>query len=570
MGKIVAKKHKHLRIRNGRYEIRVPVPKPIQEIIGKKEVTRSLKTPDFQEANKLYPDKYAEILKQFEIAVAELDGNKPVSLVGFSPLETVNDWFHIKHAKITTRNKSDFGSNEHLKDHKHGLISDLAELMSPSVDRRYHAVQFTADKLLLEKGYPVRKGTQFTNVDTTDPKYDRFLEYLITAHVELTEYELRRLGEKITQTPNGRIFWRNKPSVKSSLQSGTTLSKLISDYMSNKGSRGKKKTIDDKHAAFRYLTELVGENFFVENLSHDQFMQIHKLLSAYPKNARNQKVLNGKSLQEISEYAQKHNLPMMSKQNANKIIARLKSLMEYAVSTNVISYNPCKEIEFHISDAEKEAAARLPFSDDQLQKLFTSQVFKKNYPHKPAMFWVPLIALFHGFRMEEILILTLDEVKYDEATDVRYFDLTEFTTDDVKNSNARRRVPFNPIMRKLGFDSYLEACKNNKGRRLFPELKKGSDGSYRKRFTVKFSKYSKKVGVHTKQTVFHSFRHNFSVACSNGEVPVDYENALAGWTLQGGQKGTYKKPKDLALGKLAEMMARVEYPKLDLSHLYVN
>jgi len=181
--------------------------------------------------------------------------------------------------------------------------------------------------------------------------------------------------------------------------------------MSNKGSRGKKKTIDDKHAAFRYLTELVGENFFVENLSHDQFMQIHKLLSAYPKNARNQKVLNGKSLQEISEYAQKHNLPMMSKQNANKIIARLKSLMEYAVSTNVISYNPCKEIEFHISDAEKEAAARLPFSDDQLQKLFTSQVFKKNYPHKPAMFWVPLIALFHGFRMEEILILTLDEVR---------------------------------------------------------------------------------------------------------------------------------------------------------------
>ena len=122
MGKIVAKKHKHLRIRNGIYEIRVPVPKSIQEIIGKKEVTRSLKTPDFQEVNKLYSDKYAEILKQFEIAGAELDETKPVSLVGFSPLEVASEWFHIKHAKITERSKSDFSKKEDLEDYKLSLI----------------------------------------------------------------------------------------------------------------------------------------------------------------------------------------------------------------------------------------------------------------------------------------------------------------------------------------------------------------------------------------------------------------------------------------------------------------
>ena len=292
------------------------------------------------------------------------------------------------------------------------------------------------------------------------------------------------------------------------------------------------------------------------------------MLSAYPKRAQRLKVLEGKSLQEISAYAQKHKLPLMSKQNANKILARLKSLMQYAVSKNIISYNPCKEIEFHISAAEKEETARKPFSDNQLQKLFETEAFEKNYPLGPSKFWVPLIALFHGFRMEEILLLTLNEVKIDKKSGARYFDLTEFTTDKLKNLNARRRVPFHPIMKKLGFYRYLETCKNNKGRRLFPGVKKGSDGTYRKRFSQDFTRYSKKVGVHTKQTVFHSFRHNFAVACTNGGIPIDYENALAGWTMQGGQKGTYKKPKDLDIGKLAVMMARIEYPKLDLSHLY--
>jgi len=263
----------------------------------------------------------------------------------------------------------------------------------------------------------------------------------------------------------------------------------------------------------------------------------------------------------------------MSKQNANKIIARLKSLMAYAVSTAVIPNNPCEEIKFQISQAEKDAAAREPFSDDQLRKLFSSEAFNKDYPKGAAMYWAPLIALLHGFRMEEILILTLNEVKLDEKTKVKYFDLTDFTTDEVKNSNARRRVPIHPMMKSLGFHAYLSGCKNHKGRKLFPELKRSKsklDQTYRKKFSPEFSKYIVAIGVHTKKTVFHSFRRNFSIACTNGEIPVDYENALAGWTLAGGQKGTYKKPKDLSLDKLAKMMSKIDYPNLDLSHLYVE
>ncbi|MEP6342229.1 MAG: DUF6538 domain-containing protein [Maricaulaceae bacterium] len=562
--------HKYLKLRGKTYVIRVPVPKKLQGVIGKPEITRSLSTRDFDQANKLYPEKLGAILKLFEIARGKLDNESPALLIGFNVFGVVNEWFHKQHATITATTKARFSDEAQLQEYKLGLKYDLTELFSKNTERRFHAVQSTANQLLLDMGYVSRKNKKIANVDFNDPKYEQLLELLITAQIELYEYELRRLGDGIACTPNGRVFWQEMTNFGSALKSRTPLSKLIDDYMSSKGSHTKAKTIGDKYAAFKYLTESVGEDFSVENLTRDHFVQIRKILEAFPKNATRQKVLKGMSLSEVSAYATAQNMEFMSKQNANKIIMRLKSLMEFAVSTAIIAHNPCKEIKFHISAAEKEASAREPYTYEQLQKLFTSEAFDKSYPKGPAMFWVPLLALLHGFRMEEILLLTLKEVKCDKTLGVWYFDLTGFTTDEVKNANAIRRVPFNPLLKNLGFHDYLSVCKNNKMGRLFPKLKRatGSDPTYRKLFSPKFSRYSKAVGVHTKRTVFHSFRRNFSIACSDVEIPNDYENALSGWTLVGGQGGTYKKPKDLSLEKLAEMMSRIEYPKLDLSHLY--
>jgi len=46
--------------------------------------------------------------------------------------------------------------------------------------------------------------------------------------------------------------------------------------MEVKGGTGKKKTVSDKYAAYRYLTETVGEGFLVENLSREHFLEVRK------------------------------------------------------------------------------------------------------------------------------------------------------------------------------------------------------------------------------------------------------------------------------------------------------
>jgi integrase len=410
-------------------------------------------------------------------------------------------------------------------------------------------------------------------VDVTNIKYHDLHEHLIASMTELKELELMRLGERIQFTPNGRVFEFPLPSLTLPAvreRVGTPLSKLIEEFLTHSGGTGKPKTVNDKIAAYNYLISIAGKEFYVEDLTRDHFVKIRKLLSAYPKNANKINALKNLSLADRVEYAKRHDLPCMKKANANKIIAWLKRLMGYAVATGKISQNPCLELEFHISQAEREEGQWQPFNIGQLNRLFSSPAFSLDYPSGAAMYWVPLIALFHGFRMEEILLLTTNEIKRAEDNKTLYFDLTNFTTDELKNSNARRRVPFHRELFLLGFDEYLADCKKYKVTRLFPELQraKGADDSYRKIFSQKFSRYLSAQGIKTKRVVFHSFRKNFSVACTNGGVPVDIENALAGWSLVGGQGGTYKKPRDISPIKLKSMIDCVEYTGLKLSHLY--
>ena len=569
----MAKLPAHMIVRHKTYSVRVPVPNDIQGILDKKEITRSLKTRDLNQAKKNYHEKMAEIHQLFEQARSKLQQAAPASLVGFYPLEVVKGWYHVKRAEIGSSGNGGFSNETQRQSYILGLKADLVDLTA-SKDKRYAYVGFTAFRLLGAAGYPVKPETSIPNIDFNDPKYISLLDHLVAATIELREFELGVLGEKIQHIPNGGIYLESlKPSMTNAqhfVDTGTPIAKLIIKYMTIKGGNGKAKSIDDKYAAFAYLTGLVGEDFFVEKLTNDHFFEIRSLLAAFPKHANKLKVLKGMSLYEKSKFAQDNKFPLMSKQNANKIIARLRGLMQYAVSIDLLSKNPCTELEFHISESEKIAAQKEKFSDKQLDKLFRSKAYDKSYPYGAAMYWTPLIALFHGMRMEEILILTLNEVKFDVGSDTHYFDLTVFTTDTLKNQNAIRRVPLHKELKSLGFYDYLNKCEKHKSKRLFPELKKsnGKDKTYRKRFSQDFTRYSKKVGVHTEKTVFHSFRRNFSAACLDGQVPTEYENCLAGWSLSGGQQGTYKSPKDASIAVLERMIDKVEYPNLDLSHLY--
>lgn len=63
---VMAQPYKHPK--TGVYQVRRAVPKALREIIGKREIKRSLGTKSLAEARKLYPTIYAGIDAEFEKA----------------------------------------------------------------------------------------------------------------------------------------------------------------------------------------------------------------------------------------------------------------------------------------------------------------------------------------------------------------------------------------------------------------------------------------------------------------------------------------------------------------------
>ena len=195
-----------------------------------------------------------------------------------------------------------------------------------------------------------------------------------------------------------------------------------------------------------------------------------------------------------------------------------------------VAKNPCKKLRFGESEADKAQREKRPFSEEQLVTLFTSEAFRPDYPKSRTLFWTTVMALFHGFRMEEILQLTSDDIKEDAASGILFFDIHDEGDNRLKNRNARRRVPVHSTLIKLGFKALLASASSTQDKRLFPDVKraKGIDTSYRKNFTRTYSRYLKRCGVHHSLTTFHSLRRNFTVAGTNAKIPSNIRAMLEG------------------------------------------
>ena len=100
-----------------------------------------------------------------------------------------------------------------------------------------------------------------------------------------------------------------------------------------------------------------------------------------------------------------------------------------------------------------------------------------------ARFWIPLIGLFSGLRLNEICQLDLADILLLDG--VLCFTITSGTSESqsqkrVKNLASERIVPVHAELRRCGFENYITERRKNDGAKLFPELKIGSTGYHSK------------------------------------------------------------------------------------------
>ncbi len=183
---------------------------------------------------------------------------------------------------------------------------------------------------------------------------------------------------------------------------------------------------------------------------------------------------------------------------------------------------------------------------------------------RDGKYWIPLIALYSGMRLGEIVQLLVSDIKSDDG--VTYFDIRrgEGEKKQIKTLSSIRRVPVHKTLIELGLSDHLAAARAARPKeRLFEDIKPGANGDFSHNFSKWFGRYLREVGAKTPKTTFHSFRHNFKDALVAASVPENYARMLMGHSDDGvhGLYGT-----GIPIKLLDTELQKIAYP-LDLSHL---
>jgi integrase len=179
---------------------------------------------------------------------------------------------------------------------------------------------------------------------------------------------------------------------------------------------------------------------------------------------------------------------------------------------------------------------RRPWEPEELTLLFGSPIYVRG--ERPlggkgeAAFWLPLLALYSGARLNELAPLCANDVLVDPASGTRFLTIIE---DDeagrsVKTETSVRAVPIHPELVRIGFMRFVDHVRTNDGlsARLFPLLTPGSKGGFGEAFSKWFGRYKRSLGIDNENSVFHSFRHGFKDALRAAGVNEDVNDALTG------------------------------------------
>lgn len=250
-------------------------------------------------------------------------------------------------------------------------------------------------------------------------------------------------------------------------------------------------------------------------------------------------------VQTVEEVARQHAIQFIEQlqqagqtpQNINMHLASLIKLLNYAVRLDLIKTNEASGLTVKAPSSEK---ARRSFDLPALKSIFSSPVYTAGQRPKggggDASYWIPILALFTGARLEELCQLHPDDVmqvayqdESGEATAwvIRITD--EGEGQGLKNAGSRRRVPLHPELVRLGFVEYMQQAKAEGRKRIFHKLIPSIDGKEGGNFSKWFGRYLRDAcKVVDKRMVFHSFRHLFKEVLREVEIPKEINDALTG------------------------------------------
>lgn len=320
--------------------------------------------------------------------------------------------------------------------------------------------------------------------------------------------------------PKGTFPFGKEPETQSAQPSLAQIAELYFDFHAK---NWVSKTAADQRRVINLIIEVMGGDKPIQSVDIEDIKRVRDALAKLPPNFMKSKANKGKKAsQAIAENSDGRSLSAKTQQ---KYLEMLRQLFNWAVSEAYIEKVPGKGVKVAGAAKGNAAKKRDPYSMEQVQAILASPLYQGDVS-RDGRFWAFLVALFSGLRMDEILPLTVADLKREGG--ILYFDVVENAEigKSLKTEGSRRRVPVHQMLLGFGFEKLIEG--KGKSQRLFPDVEKGPDGRYSTNFSKWWGRYGRRVGFWEKGKTFHSTRHNFIAALRAADLPDYVNRALTG------------------------------------------
>ena len=297
------------------------------------------------------------------------------------------------------------------------------------------------------------------------------------------------------------------------------------------------------------------------------------------------------SLRDLIGIAARDSLPLKNKKTVSDHVARLGQAFTYGVSpAGMMRVNPADKFRRGWGKGRRKNARndRDQFTPEELALIFSQDWFsagagkfdaKGSTYWRPHYFWLPVLALTTGGRLNELSQLYLDDIcQSDKDSAIWYLDFNLVQPDKVdsddddeavdkslKTINSERVIPLHDLVIRAGLPEYVAALRKAGETRLFPELKRDANKGYGKPAGSWFNErlLGRQLGMaRNGKKTFHSFRHTFSTAVERLEIGERVMAQILGHQ-RGMTQGMTRYVKDRSASELKPVVDRLSFPALD-------
>lgn len=274
---------------------------------------------------------------------------------------------------------------------------------------------------------------------------------------------------------------------------GITLSSAIKEYIRRNTCSWTLKTKLEVEGSYKLLFQIMNE-CPVSTINRQDLVKIRDILTKLPANL--QKTYPDKSIIEVLKFP---NLVPMSTTSVNKHLSRMSSLLRFCVLEGHITVNYAEGLQ--LPQQQRSDEERKPYSLEDIARIFESLPVDVG---KPEQYWIPVIGMYSGMRLDETCQLYLEDIT--EIEGIPCFDINDRGDKKLKNKTSNRIIPVHPRLLDLGLLKYVESVRKLGQVRMWPNLVKRRDG-YAHDFGKWYQRFNRKYVTDDPRKVYHSFRH---------------------------------------------------------------